>query len=399
MPDRSGKCRIVVSGYVGLLQAGGVTWDYLQYPLGLAALGHDVYYVEDTRLWPIYQRPTGDVPDCTSNVAHLAAAMRAFGLGERWSYRDEPSGAWYGLSEARVAEVLRTADVMLNVSCSTPLRDAYMEIPVRVLIDSDPMFTQIQAQNDEGFTPGAGVMRAAVQAHTHHFTFGEAIGQPTSRIPTGDVHWRPTRQPVCLDRWMPSPMPDGDRAAFTTVMNWSAARALRWQGEDWGQKNIEFESVFGLPSRFRTRPLALAIGQTGGSAVPLARLQVAGWRLLNPKACAGTPAAYQQFITDSFGEFSVAKEAYVKGRTGWFSCRSACYLASGRPVVTQDTGWSSIIAPGEGLLSFTDLDSAVGALDRVLTDPSRHGASARAVAEEYFDSRVVLGRLLEASAG
>ena len=396
MIDRTGQRRIIVSGYVGLLHAGGVTWDYLQYPLGLAAMGHDVYYIEDTRLWPIYQRSAGDVPDCSPNVEHLSAAMRTFGLSERWSYRDEASGRFFGLPASRVAELLRTADVLLNVSCATPLRDDYLQIPVRVLIDSDPMFTQIQAHNDEGFTPGAGVMRAAVQSHTHHFTFGEAIGKPDCRIPTGDVTWRPTRQPVCLDRWIQSPMPQRDIAAFTTVMNWSAARALRWDDEDWGQKNVEFESVFGLPSRFRARPLALAIGQTGGNAVPLARLQVAGWRLLNPNTIAGTLQAYQQFISESFGEFSVAKEAYVKGMTGWFSCRSACYLAAGRPVVTQDTGWSGIIASGEGLLPFTDLDSAVAALERVVADPARHSARARDVAEEYFDSRTVLQTLLAA---
>ncbi len=394
--DRSGQRRIVVSGYVALLQAGGVTWDYLQYVLGLAAMGHDVFYIEDTRLWPVYQQPTDDAGDCSTNVAYLAGVMPAFGLDARWAYRDEASGETFGLSASRVDEILRSADVLLNISCATPLRDAYMGIPARVLIDSDPMFTQIQAHNAEGFTPGAGVMRAAVQAHTHHFTFGEAFGQPGCRMPVGDVAWHPTRQPICLDRWTPSPMQDGDLATFTTVMNWSAARPLQWDGEEWGQKSVEFELVFGVPSRFRARPLSLAVGQTEGDAVPVARLQGAGWCLLDPAIVAGTADAYREFIAQSFGEFSVAKEAYVKGNTGWFSCRSACYLASGRPVVTQDTGWSSIIPAGEGLLSFTDLDSAVGALERVVGDPARHGARAREIAEEFFDSRAVLGRLLDA---
>src|SRR5262245_42636528 len=137
------KLRIIVGGYIGLLPAGGITWDYVQYPVGFAELGHDVFYIEDTRVWPIYQTEGSDWGDCSSNISHLTSVMEAFGLQDRWAYRDEASGKCFGLSEERVQEVSRTADVFINISCSTFMRDEYRQIPARVLVDSDPMFTQI----------------------------------------------------------------------------------------------------------------------------------------------------------------------------------------------------------------------------------------------------------------
>ena len=388
------RLRIVVGGFAGLLPAGGVTWDYLQYPLGFLLMGHDVYYVEDTRLWPNYQVSADGLPDCSTNVAYLDRVSRQFGLGERWSYRDEVTGSWFGLSQTRVSEILRTADVFINVSAATTLSDDYLRIPARVMIDSDPMFTQIQFLNAEGFTPEALGMWTAVRTHTHHFTFGEAIGRSGCRIPSTGVRWHPTRQPICLDQWTPSPPPESE-AGFTTVMNWSAARRLEWGGESWGQKDIEFEKIVRLPTRFRSRSLSVAMGQTGGHDFPIERLTGNGWQIIDPAHHVATPDSYRHFIECSLGEFSVAKETYVKAKTGWFSCRSACYLATGRPVVTQDTGWSALLPSDEGLIAFTDLDGAVDALERVSGNPQRHGRRAREIAEEFFDSRRVLGRLLQ----
>src|SRR5262249_23612196 len=157
---------------------------------GLAALGHDVYYVEDTQLWPIYQAGGGGA-DCTANVEQLSAVMAAFGLADRWAYRDEGTGLLFGPSEAPLRRLVGTADVFLNLSCSTPLRAEYAAIPTRVLIDSDPMFTQIQFLTQAAFTPGSGGMKELVAGHTHHFTFGENIGAADCRMPDCGVTWRP----------------------------------------------------------------------------------------------------------------------------------------------------------------------------------------------------------------
>lgn len=385
--SKTDRLRIVVGGFLGLLPAGGVTWDYVQYPLGFAELGHDVYYIEDTCLWPIYQTGnSGD--DCSGNVRHLAAVMDAFGLGERWGYRDVVTDRWFGMDAQQVREVCRDADVFVNVSCSTYMRDEYREIPVRVLIDSDPMFTQIQCQTGDGFTVGSRGMLDLVAAHTHHFTFGENIDAPDCLVPDCGVTWRPTRQPVCLSHWPITPIPhDG---AFTTLMNWSAGKQLEFAGRKWGQKDIEFRKVMSLPRAAEGLPLAVAVGQTAGEPFPTEETRSHGWRVLDPVICAADWQAYRAFIKSSLGEFSIAKHTYVAARTGWFSCRSACYLAAGRPVVVQDTGWTAYIPHGEGLLAFEDEASAAAALREVHGDVDRHSKAARRVAEECFDARKVL---------
>jgi hypothetical protein len=391
------RLRIVVGGYIGLLPAAGVTWDYVQYPAGFAALGHDVFYVEDTRLWPIYQPAGSDWGDCSATVSHLATVMAAFDLAGRWAYRDEASGRCFGLSEARLRDVCRSADVFVNVSCSTFLRDEYRAIPVRALVDTDPMFTQIQCVSRQMFTPGSPGLRELIAAHTHHFTFGESAGRPECLIPDCGIAWRPTRQPVRLDLWHPSE-PPRDRAgsAWSTLMNWTAAKPLEHAGTTWGQKDVELRRFFSLPSLVPEIPLAVAVGQTGGAGAPFpaGEARAAGWRVLDPRACAPDCNGYQAFIAGSRGEFSIAKETYVKARTGWFSCRSACYLASGRPVVTQDTGWPAHLPTGRGLFAFAMLEEAADALRRVESDPAAHARAAREVAEEFFDSRRVLARML-----
>ncbi len=385
-----------MGGYLGLAPAGGLAWDYLHYPLGFAALGHDVFYVEDTGLWPVYQAGGGGA-DCAASVAFLAAAMEGVGLGERWAYRDEVSGRWCGMAEARAREVCRTADVLVNLSCASVLRDEHASVPARILVDTDPMFTQIQyAEAGEGFTPGGSGIRALVAGHTHHFTFGESVGGEGCRIPACGVEWRPTRQPIFLPEWPAVELPSDAGAAFTTLMNWTAGRPLRHAGETWGQKDVEFLRFAGLPRRVPGLPLAVAVGQTGGAGEPfpaeMARSR--GWRVLDPAVCAPDPARYRAFIRASRGEFSVAKETYVKAGTGWFSGRSASYLASGRPVVAQDTGWSRHVPAGEGCFAFRTADEAAAALEAVAADPARHARAARRIAEEHFDSGAVLGRLL-----
>lgn len=390
------KLRIIVGGFIGILPVGGVTWDYVQYPLGLSLLGHDVYYVEDTRLYPIYQKPGSKWDDCSASVAHLQAVMEYFGMDDRWAYRDEASGKCFGMSEARLREICGTTDVFINLSCSTCLRDEYSEIPARVLIDSDPMFTQIQYVSQEMFTPGKPGLKALVDAHNHHFTFGENVAGADCRMPLCNVEWKPTRQPVCLSSWKPVNGFDISRSLFTTLMNWSAAKPLRYENEEWGQKDIEFKKFFTIPSLVQNTSFAVVVNKTGGTDQQFdkEKIEKAGWNVLDPDQNTGSWKSYQQFIHHSYGEFSVAKNTYVKGRTGWFSCRSACYLASGKPVITQDTGWSRFIPSGKGLFAFDDLPGAVAAIEEVSRDYKKHVGFARQIAADYFDSHKVLQSIL-----
>ncbi len=392
--------RIIVGGFLGLVPSGGLTWHYLQYPLGFAALGCDVYYVEDTRIWPVYHTDAGQHGDCSASVAHLAAAMQAFGLSDRWAYRDEASGHCFGMSEQRVSEVCASADVFINVSCSTYMREAYRNIPVRVLIDTDPMFTQVQCETEVKFTPGAATLRDLIDEHTHHFTFGESIGREDCRVPSCGVAWRPTRQPICLEHWPASDATIGGNAAYTTVMNWSAAPPLHYANESWGQKNEQFRAVMDLPSRVADIRLAVAVGQTTKTeGFPEQAAAEAGWSLLDPWQVAPNWHTYRDFIHASRGEVSVAKDAYVKARTGWFSERSACYLAAGRPVITQDTGWTDHLPSGSGLIGFDDLGGCVDAIRRVEQDYAAHATAARRLAQEYFASDRVLEAMLKQVGG
>jgi len=389
------RTRVVVGGFIGLLPAGGVTWDYIQYPVGLAELGCDVYYIEDTRLWPVYQSSQNGEADCHSNVAYLKHVMEAFGLGDRWAYRDEASGECFGLSLERVREICASAEVFLNISCSTFLRDEYLAIPGRALIDSDPMFTQIQYATQQTFTSGESSLRSMINAHTHLFTFGENIGQPDCRIPAGGHRWIPTRQPVCLEHWPETPQPPLSESSYTTLMNWTAGKPLVFEGETWGQKDVEFRRFMSLPRCVPGISLAVAVGQTTGAPFPSGDAEAAGWTVLDPSQCAPDTGSYRSFLQKSRGEFSVAKETYVKAHTGWFSCRSACYLASGRPVIAQDTGWSRIFPTERGLFPFEDFAAAAEALRAAEADPVLHSKAARNIAREFFDSRHVLAGLLK----
>ena len=228
--DANSRPTIIVSGFLGLFDGGGVTWDYLQYPLGLHELGYDVYYLEDTGLWPVYNKAE-NTGSCESNVHRVRDTFRAFGLDGRWIYVDAITEKTFGMSDAKLAALLARADLLINVSCSLVMREDYKRIPTRILIDSDPMFTQVQYEDQIAFTEGESSMRALVQAHTHCFTFGENIGKSDCLVPTCEINWRPTRQPVCLSHWNDALSQEYSNNSYTTVMNWSVTEPMVYSGE------------------------------------------------------------------------------------------------------------------------------------------------------------------------
>ena len=235
-------------------------------------------------------------------------------------------------------------------------------------------------------------MKYLVEHHTHHATFGEHIGAAGCRIPAFGFDWVPTRQPICLSFW------ENDFSAlaphrYTTVMNWSVKSALQYNGFQWGQKNTEFEKMRTLPARCTGE--SFEVMMAGAPAEKVQELRSLGWNVSDALKGVTDVDAYQRFIFSSKGEFSVAKETYVKSRSGWFSCRSACYLAASRPVVTQETGWSEYIPSGQGLFAFHDMDSALSAFEQIRSDYKRHARQARQLAHEYFDHQKVLGGLIE----
>jgi hypothetical protein len=324
--------------------------------------------------------------------------MARFGLEDRWSYHFPTDDRWFGLSDPKRREVLQSADLLLNVSGTLVDMDGYRRIPRRAYIDSDPVFTQLKLDLNQA------EFKERVDAHNVHFTFAEQL--PPEIVPHTGHSWRPTRSPIVLDEWTGH---HSVRNVFTTVMSWTSYRPLQYEGRTYGQKDVEFKAFRDLPhlaspARFEIAmpPIHHLDWETEPSpldgalpAQPAARLARHGWTIVDPASKCGTLDAYRAYVQGSLAEWSVAKNGYVQGRCGWFSCRSSCYLAAGRPVVVQDTGFSRFIPTGQGLLAFTSLDEAVDAVREVTGNPERHSRAAREVAAGCFDARILLPRLVD----
>ena len=377
--------RIIVTGLIAQYPLGGVTWDYLQYVLGLKRLGHDVYYLEDTGQWPYNPIEGGLAKDCTWNVRYLADVMSDFGLNDRWAYRFPWQSQWFGLSDIMREDIVRSADVIINVSGTLDRPEAYRQAKRLVYIDSDPVFTQVKLAR------GQADFAKLIDSHDVHFSFGERVSESTA-VPTTGHRWRRTRQPIVLAEWRPS---TSHSARFTTVMNWTSYKPLVFRDQSYGQKDVEFLRFMTLPRAVAPVELELAVNAGKTNRTPYDLLARNGWRVSDPNVVCSDAEKYRAYIQESKAEWSVAKNGYVVGQAGWFSCRSACYLAAGKPVVTQETGFSEFLPVGRGLLSFSTPDQAAAAIKEVEGNYQAHATAARALAEGYFDSDLVLGRLLE----
>ena len=419
---RSDGLRVVVTGLIAQHPAlGGVAWDYVQYLTGLTRLGHDVYYLEDSGQWPYRLEAEGTsreawvADDPSANLRHLTEVLSAFGIQDRWAYRFPVTGEWFGLTELARSEVIGSADLILNVSGCLERPEEYRKSGRLVYLDGDPVFTQLRlaANPLELGLPADEASKerefaARVEAHDDHFSFGEAF---SSDVPQTNYRWRPTRQPVTLEDWEPV---EDARDAFTTVMNWTSYRPLRFRGRVYGQKDLSMRPYLDLPSRLRPGILELALNnihhtsweatdeeagsqEADSSTVQLSppgALRRAGWAIQDATTVCRDLDGYRDYLRCSKGEWSVAKHGYVVGQPGWFSGRSACYLAAGRPVIVQSTGFEGVLPVGEGILSFSTPGEAEAALSEADGNWERHARAAREIAAEYFDARMVLRDLI-----
>jgi hypothetical protein len=378
--------KAIVAGMIGCFPVGGVAWDYAQYALGLERLGFEVYYLEDAGL-ETYDPRTGLYSDDPSyGVTFLGESLASLSpdLGARWHFR-AASGETFGVAADEIADAVATADLFVNVSGGCLLRDEYLACKRKVLVDTDPGWNHfvIFPRLDERTRSGGRGFRE----HDHFFTYAERIGTPGCVLPSFGIDWHPTRPPVVCDRWAPEP----PGARWTTVMSWDNYRKpVEHDGRSYGSKGPEFERIETLPGLVDVE-LEIA---TGGVRPPVERWRSLGWSLVDSQAVSRTAESYRSYVQGSRGEFSVAKNIYVATGSGWFSCRSACYLAAGRPVVLQDTGFSETIPEGKGLLAFRDLDEAVRAVEAVEADYDAHSEAARDIARQHLDSDVVLGDML-----
>jgi hypothetical protein len=382
--SQASSLRIVVAGYIVGGPLGGLVWHHLQYVIGLCKLGHDILFVEDSDDYhTCYNPETHEVStDPGYGINFIQTIFSHFNIGDKWAYFNAHTNTWLGQPEERVKKHCADADIFLNLSGINPLREFFQKIPVRVFIDTDPVFTQIRHLTE----PAAAKLAAN---HNRFFSFGENFGRNDCSIPDDRFLWKPTRQPLVPGMWNQSQ--GNEQSNWTTVMQWDSYKVRTYNGKNFGMKSASFDPYLKLPQRTHDL-LQLAIGNT---SAPKEKLLQAGWLLADPLAVTKTPASYQQFIKQSKGEWSVAKEGYVITKSGWFSERSIGYLASSRPVIVQDTGFSRFIQTGEGLLTFNNPEEAIAAIDKVNTNYNKHCKTARAMAEEYFRYDKVLPQLLQ----
>jgi hypothetical protein len=376
--------RIVVLHFVGQMPLAGIAWQAMHYVLGLERLGYEVWYVEDHGANPYDPRINSVVMECDYNVGFVRRMMESYGLGGRWAYWDAINDIYHGLSRDDVRNLYRESDALINLCGAVRLREEHMACPRRILVDTDPVYEQIKYAEAD---PAA---RAYLEAHTHFFTYGENVGGPGWIVPLRGIPWQPTRPPVVMDEW---PTDEEAPASFSTIATWeNKGKNISFGGETYvWSKHVNFLRFLDVPKQSRQRFTMAMLPPTEEIEAQVTR---AGWHLTDPRPVSASMESYAAFICGSCGEFTVAKDIYVRPNSGWFSDRSVCYLAAGRPVVTMTTGFSRFCPVGEGLFEYSDTAGAVAAIDAVNSDYRRHSRAARMVAAEYFGSDRVISALM-----
>ncbi|HTN23136.1 MAG TPA: glycosyltransferase family 2 protein, partial [Solirubrobacteraceae bacterium] len=377
--------KIVVLGMMAKMPVPGVLWQTLHYLLGLAQLGLEPWYVEANARTPTMLMRTDTDDGSALAAALIERVMRANGLAGRWAYHAlHDDGRCYGLSEPALRRLYREAEAVINLHGGSEPRPEFGDR--LVYLETDPVRLQIELHD------GVAATADFLAAHSAFFSFAENLGGPGCRLPVSDrFDLRPTRQPVVLDRWPQLPSRAGER--FTTVGNWHQGwRQVTFEGETYGwSKDEQWRAFLDLPARTGQ---AFELALSGYRDEHRVALEAKGWGVRPALEFGTETGAYRDYIAGSRGEFTVAKDQNVRLRSGWFSDRSATYLASGRPVVTQDTGFGCALPTGEGLFAVADIDEAAAAIEAIGADEQRHRRAARAIAEEYFDATRVLGDLL-----
>jgi hypothetical protein len=383
---KQSRLTIVVGGYIVAYPLGGMTWHHLNYLLGLHELGHEVWFLEDSGS---YSYPYNPITwQCSADSSYgrkyLQETFDYYGLPRRYCYYSEFEDKHYGLSRDELNSVLARADLLLCVSGVTPIRKERARPKRCAVIDTDPVFTQLRMIDDAEFLNYYRQFDAVA-------TFGKLIGAPTCPLPTHGLNWIGTNQPIALKHW-PANIPRSK--AFTTIGKWehTSDRNLQYNGNSYrSSKGVEWMKMIDLP---RSVLWEMTLGMLSMPKATADEFVSHGWRMVDAEKSTLSCQAFADFIRSSAGEFTVAKEIYAGLPSGWFSDRSSAYLACGRPVVTQETGFAEWLPTGTGLFSYKTADEAAAALNKIAEDLAGHSKRARQIAEEFFDSRKVLADLL-----
>ncbi len=381
-PKRSGK--LVVMHLAARYPLAGVMWQLLHHLIGFRQLGTDVYYIEDNGgewLYDPYINDTTTDPD--RNLKLLANALSAYGFEDRWAFFfDYSRQQHYGMERRRAFELLNDADAVINLCAAARPRDELLRNRCLIYLETDPSDTAVRESE-------------FIADHKLHFTYGYNIGASDCILPTGGIHWRRTRPPVLLDQWHPGTGP-AEPTIFTTVGTWqNKGHDIQIGGDTYHwSKHLNFRELLEVPRR-AGQPMELATDLNSGPDYE--RALAGGFKIVPAIPMSLNLDHYRQYIASSRGEFTAAKDLYVRTHSGWFSDRSVCYLAAGRPVITQQTGFEKFIATGAGLLGFDDADEAVRAIHTVNSDYAYHARAARQIACEYFDAMKLLDEIAQAA--
>lgn len=340
-------------------------------------------FVEDSEDYPACYNPQSlsMTRDPSYGLAFTAAIFEKYDLSNQWAYFDSHTNTWHGSSEPEIRQFLNEADLLLNLSGVNPIRSWMEKIPVRAFVDTDPVFTQVR-----NLTDPAANQRTAF--HNVHFTFGENYGKSECTIPQDGYSWKPTRQPVVTSLWNRK-KGDSNRN-WNTVMQWDSYKTAVWNGNTYDMKSKSFKPYQNLPSQFSEK-FELALGS---DTAPKKALLDMGWKIRDPFEVTRTPNSFRQFIQESKGEWSIAKHGYVITRSGWFSERSTSYLASGRPVVVQETGFSENIQTGAGLFAFENPEELAHIFSTINDSYDKQCDKAWETCHEYFESTIILKKLI-----
>jgi glycosyltransferase involved in cell wall biosynthesis len=374
--------RIVFASYMFRYPLGGMMSWSLQYLLGLKALGHDVYFVEkagyEKSCFDPFQNLMTD--DCEYGIRTVSSLFKRFGFDHKWCFVDV-QGNYYGLDRQQVSEIFKTADLFIDSGSHGSWLEEAANV-TQVLIDGEPGYTQIKWS--QKLSSGSEIPK-----YHHYFTNGKNIGNSDNEVPTLGIKWEHLYSPV--DTRLFVPKPGAKQAPYSTVMNWQSHEPLLYNGREYGQKDIEFEKFMQLPTQLAC-PVEVAVA---GKLIPIETLKKNRWIINDAQKVTLSFESFVNYINYCRGEFSVCKNVFVANRTGWFSDKSAAYLASGRPVILQDTGFSRHLPVGEGLFAVNNLEEAKDAVEKIEKDYTRHSQKAREIALEFLDTQKTMKKFLD----
>jgi len=373
--------RIIINGTIVRSPQGGLGLYHLGFLAGLKKLGHEAYFVEKSSWENDCYNPVTKISsnDCQYGISFLLSLLERYNLKEQWCYVDI-EGTYYGLQKKDIEDKFATADLYIDLEWGEWLEES-TNTPAKVFLDGEPGWFQFKMKK-------MLMSGKPLPLYDYYFTTGNLIGTKQCKVPTLGIDWKHCLCPTLLEEVKETKVNKG--APFTTIMKWQSNKPVEFEGEVYGQKDVEFERIINIP-QLVSEEMEVAVS---GSDVPRKQLSENGWQVKDADNVCLTVDSYLNYLSASKGEFTIAKNSFVKTRCGWFGDRAGYYLGSGRPVILQETGFSEFLPCGNGLFSFQNLGEAVDAINEVSNNFNHHSKAAYEIASEYLEAEKVMKKFL-----